>query len=206
MGLVVATLLWDKNRHSLPFSRMYDESWVNKLHAGFRRHLPMDFRFIVFTDREREFDAGVEQMPLIAKEPDYGTCIEPYKLDEPMILTGLDTLVVGDCSHLADYCLRADTIALPRDPYKLSRACNGVALVPKGHGFIYTTHRGENDMEWMRAHPHKFLDDLFPGHVVSFKGSVQKNGVGDARIIYFHGWPKMHQMLDVAFVKDHWRT
>jgi len=203
--LTVATLLWDANARSLPFSKMYDETWVNRLYAGFRRHLTDPFRFVCFTDRPRVFKAGIDQERISAAVPDYGTCIEPYKLGEPMILVGLDTLVVGNIDHLRDFCLQSDIIGLPRDPYKLSRACNGVALVPAGKQDVFKAHRGENDMEWMRRQPHVFIDDIFKGHVVSYKGSVQKNGVRDARIIYFHGWPKFHQMLDDPLIKEHWR-
>ena len=102
------------------------------MHAGFRRHLARPFRFVVFTDRDRDFSGGIEQSRLTSATPGYGDCIEPYRLDSPMILVGLDTIVTGDVGHLADYCLTADRIALPLDPFKPSRVCNGVALVPAG--------------------------------------------------------------------------
>ena len=51
--LIVASLLWDANTQSLPFSSMYDESWVLKLHGGFKRNLTQPFRFVLFTDRHK---------------------------------------------------------------------------------------------------------------------------------------------------------
>lgn len=203
--LTVATLLWAPNDKSLPFSRMYDETWVERLFRGFRRNLTVPFRFVVFTDLAYSFDEpDIESHALRDPNPSYSTCIEPYGLNEPMILVGLDTIVTGNCDHLAEYCLTSDVIALPRDPYMKQRACNGVALVPRGNAHVYTRHNGENDMDWMRAQPHMFIDDAWPGHVVSYKGDVKGRSLGDARIVYFHGEDKPHQIND-PWVKEHWR-
>jgi hypothetical protein len=123
-----------------------------------------------------------------------------------MILTGLDTVITGNVDHLAKYCLTSDVIALPRDPYAKERACNGVALVPAGNAKVYEDWRGENDMEWMRKQPHQFIDDLFPDQVVSYKGHVMEHGVGDARIVYFHGRMKPHELSDLPWIAEHWRV
>lgn len=203
--LTVATLLWEPNAASRSFSRMYDERWVVRLLNGFWRNLTHEFRFVLFTDRDRDLPSCIEQRRIRAETPDYGTCIEPYALGEPMILVGLDTLVVGNIDHLADSCLTRKDLGLPRDPYRKSQACNGVALVPRGFEVIAHEHRGENDMEWVRRFPHSYLDDEFPGHVVSWKGDVEKRGAGDARIIYFHGERKMHQLAGHPLIRDHWR-
>ncbi len=205
--LTVATLLWEPNDASLSFSRVYDEGWVLKLCNGFARHLTEEFRFVLYTDRERDLPACIEQRRIKAEKPDYGTCIEPYELsaEGPMILVGLDTLVVGNIDHLAASARERDTLGLPRDPYRKEQACNGVALVPQGMERIASEHRGENDMEWVRRFPHGILDDEFPGHVVSFKGRVERHGVGDARIVYFHGKKKMHELGSHPLIQGHWR-
>ncbi len=203
--LTVATLLWDANDASMAFSRCYDESWVTKLHDGFNRNLNRLFRFVLFTDRERRLPAHIEQVRLKTRQPDYSTCIEPYRFGVPMILVGLDTIVTGNIDHLADYCLAADAIALPRDPYAPQRACNGVALVPEGQQGVWRNWRGENDMDWMRQQDHVFIDDVFPGQVVSYKGQVRDRGLGDARIVYFHGQEKPHQLPDVPWIQENWR-
>ncbi|ORE90635.1 hypothetical protein ATO13_21986 [Stappia sp. 22II-S9-Z10] len=202
--LTVATLFWQKNRHSKTFSRDYDESWVEKLYRGFARNLSDPFRFVCFTDREREFAEPIEQERIRDSHPSYATCIEPYRLGVPMILVGLDTVVTGNCDELAAYAMGANRFALPRDPYQPGIACNGVALVPEGHEVIALRHRGQNDMEWVRRFPHRFIDDLFPGQVESFKGRVEASGLGDTRIVYFHGDRKPHQ-LATPWLAEHWR-
>lgn len=202
--LTVATLFWQPNEGSKTFSRCYDETWVEKLYRGFARNLTLPFRFVCYVDQGYVFDEPVEQVRIKAKVPDYSTCIEPYRMGEPMILVGLDTLVIGNIDHLARSCLIRRDLGLPRDPYKPAQACNGVALVPEGMAHIGTTHRGENDMEWVRGFPHSFLDDEFPGEIVSFKGSVERRGARNAKIIYFHGERKMHQLRS-ALIEQHWR-
>lgn len=204
--LVVATLLWDANAKSFAFSRMYDESWVEKLFNGFERNLSLPFRKVLFTDRVRPLPEDIEQFvdPGLGLGG-YGDCIRPYELGEPMILVGLDTIVIGDIRQLADYCLSADTIALPRDPFRLEQACNAVSLVPAGNAHVFERHQGENDMEWMRQQPHVFIGDLWPGQVVSYKGHVKPRGLGDARIVYFHGQEKAHELQHVDWIGKHWR-
>lgn len=215
--LTVATLLWDANEKSLPFSRCYDESWVDKLYRGFARNLTMPFQFRCFTDRPRTFGESAIRTSLLrnAGKPDYTSCIEPFMLNQPMILVGLDTVILRNVDHLAEYCLTAKMLALPRDPFHWSRACNGVCLVPAGMGRVYTAHAGQNDMDWLRQFEHVFIDDIFPGSVKSYKGHVRgmteylqgiPQGYAGVDIVYFHGVPKPHQLLtaDNEIVRRNW--
>lgn len=213
--LTIATLLWDWNPQSHHFSRYYDESWVDKLYRGFARNLTVPFRFVCYTDRQRHFvEPAIRIAEIEARTPNYSTCIEPFGRGEPMILCGLDTVILRNIDHLEQYCMNArpNHIALPRDPYQWDRACNGVCLVPAGNEAIYTEHAGQNDMEWLRSRPHVFIDDIFPGSVKSYKGHVLGQTIGqagprgfkDIDICYFHGMPKMHQLQDVPEIRDNW--
>lgn len=201
--LHVATMLWDVNALSERFSRCYDESWVEKLYRGFKRNLTAPFRFVVFTDKDRTFSPGIEQRRLReTREPSYACCIEPFRLNEPSIIVGLDTIVVGNVDHLAAHCLSADRIALPRIS---GISNNGVVLVPQGQRRIFDDWHGENDMVWLRKQPHDAIDDLWPGQVVSYKLQVRPNGMGNARIVYFHGTPKMPELTHLDWINEHWR-
>jgi hypothetical protein len=202
--LTVATLFWQANQASRDFSRCYDESWVEKLYRGFARHLSAPFRFVCYVDRDYVFCEPIEQRRISARVPDYSTCIEPYELGVPMILCGLDTMVTGNLDGLAAYCMTGTRLALPRDPYNKRQACNGVALIPAGHERVAATHSGENDMVWVRGFDHVFIDDLFPGQVESYKGGIMRQGLGDARIVYFHGQKKPHQLYHKKLIQEHW--
>lgn len=204
--LVVSSALWDANKKSHAFSRDYNEEWVEKLYNGFARNLSVPFRFRLFVDRLRTFSAPIEQERLTHKPITYGSFIEPFKMNEPMILVGLDTVIVRNIDHMAEYCLcPGNKVALPIDPNHTDRVCNGVALIPPGHRGIYEAWKGENDMEFLRrrsgiAH----IDTLFPGEVVSYKKHYMKEGLQKARIVYFHGKPKMNMIHDKEIL-EHWR-
>lgn len=204
--LVVSACLWDANEHSEAFSRAYDASWAHKLFNGFNRHLTVPHRSVLFTDRKRDLPPWIEQVI----EPDlgcngYGDCVRPFKLNEPMIFAGLDTIIVGNCDKFARYCLEADRIALPKHPYQ-DYSINGVVFCPAGQRRIFDDWRGENDMEWMRTFPHNRIDELWPGRVRSWKAHVATQGPGNAKIIYFHGKQKPERLAENnAFVRDAWR-
>lgn len=206
--ITIATLFWKPNKASRSFSCCYDESWVEKLYRGFERNLTQPFHFVLFTDAERNYNVPLTMAidPKIG-EMGYADCIRPYSVGLPMILVGLDTVVTGNVDHLSEYCLTAKNFALPKDPYNPKQACNGVALVPKKHENIGLAHSGQNDMEWVRNFKHEYIDNLFPGQVLSYKVDVKKRQggqLGDARIVYFHGQEKPHQLPRVNWLKEHW--
>jgi hypothetical protein len=202
--ITVATCFWEANRHSAPSSRCYTPEWVNRLYRGFKRNLTVPFRFVVLTDKEYQFTRGVEQELLSTEEPTWASMIEPFRIDGPLIVVGLDTIVRSNIDHMARWCETAKTIALPKSPGK-PYACNGVALVPQGQTRIYTDWAGENDMEWLRTFPHVFTDDLWPGQIESYKCYVRPKGTRQTRIVYFHGSPKMQDLVETEWVKRHWR-
>lgn len=203
--LHVTTTLWKPNHASHKFSRCYDESWVERLYRGFKRNLTQEFAFLCFVDEFRQFkEPAIGQERLRHRPAGYGSCIEPFRLDAPMIFVGLDTVITGNVDRFADYCLTKDRIAVPRDPYLPKQVCNGVCLVPAGHGDVYESWSGQNDMEWIRRQKGlAVLDDLFPGQVKSYKAQFRGDGLGDARIVYFHGNPKMHEIDDPDLL-EHW--
>lgn len=204
--LIVASCLWQANEKSESFSRCYSEEWVEKLYRGFKRNLTEPFRFVLFTDRMREFSEPIEQLKLITKKPSYGCFIEPFRLDSPMILVGLDTIIVGNVDHFARYCKEGENVALPRDPYQPDRSINGVALIPRGNKRIFDWWRGENDMEWLRKFPWEPIDDLFPGQVLSLKAhDVRRKGLQGAKIVYMHGNPKPNELTKLHWVQENWR-
>lgn len=202
--ITVVTCFWEPNKHSVPTSQCYTPEWVNRLYRGFKRNLTVPFRFVVLTDKEYQFSEGVEQERLSTTEPGWECMIEPLRIEGPLIVTGLDTIVRDNLDHMARWCETADRIALPRSPGK-DYACNGVALVPKGQTGIYATWAGENDMEWLRNFPHVFIDEIWPEQVVSYKQYVRPRGLKRSRIVYFHGFPKMQNLLDLHWVRENWR-
>jgi hypothetical protein len=207
--ITIACCLWDANDQSFSFSRCYDETWVEKLYRGFARNLTQAFRFVVFTDREREFYEPIEQERISQDSPGYSACLEPYRLNAPMILVGLDTVITGNVDHLARHALATKRLAVPRDPFVPDTVCNGVALAPAGYDWLWIEKGGDNDMETIRSlyrdDKVDVIDDLFPGQVVSYKGAAREQGLGDARIVYFHGPEKPHEIgYANDWIREHW--
>ena len=205
----IAACLWDVNKRSEKFSLCYDESWVEKLYRGFKRNLTVPFRFVLFTDRIRKFNEPIDQELLSTKEPHYGCLIEPFKLNVPMMIVGLDTVVVRNVDHFAHYCLTESRLALPNHPTKKDYGfINAVAFVPAGHRAIFDKWRGENDMEWLRRSDAVDASILWPRQLQSLK--LHEVPLGnqppeDARIIYMHGSRKPHELTNVQWIREHWR-
>jgi hypothetical protein len=207
MTLHVACCLWDANLNSREFSRRYDETWVEKLYSMFRRNLTVPFKFVVFTDRERSYlESRIYQIKLTADVPDYGSMIEPFRLNEPSIVVGLDTVVLGNIDQMARYCLTGDKVAIPNHPSIKGKKINPIALVPKGNRGIFDRWCGENDMDWLQQQDTVPTDLFWPGQILSLKlHDVRRKGTQGGKIIYFHGEPKADSMLHVDWVREHWR-
>ena len=212
--LTVVTQFWDATDASYGFSRGYSALWVERLHRGFQRGLNgIPFRFVCLSEKERTYNEPIEQVRIIG-EPGYASCIQGFAVTSgPLILVGLDTVITGDLTPLVDWVTQwHDCIALPRDPYAADNprlACNGVVLCPAGMGpgiaYRHAAEGGtENDMSWCRQQGHVLLDDILkPDLVQSYKGSVKDCGLGDARIVYFHGNDKPHEIKE-NWIDDYW--
>lgn len=205
--LTVAVPFWTPNEKSADFSVMYDEHWVECLFHGFRQNLSKPFRFLVFTDRVRDYSTPLIEQRLLTSLPPitYRACLEPFALDTPTLLVGLDTIVTGNCDALADYCLTTDKLAVPRDPIFPDKVCNGVNLIPAGMAYIWDNAPAHlTDMEWIREQDVAVIDDLFPSQCVSYRCEVKERGLRDARLVYFHGSEKPHELAHIPWVREHW--
>lgn len=209
MNVTIACCLWDPNEKTMDFSNMYDERWVERLYRGFARNLTQPFEFVCWSDIPREFsEPEIQQRRLHAAEPDYGCLIEPFGTGAPTIICGLDTIVTGNVDHLARYCLEGERVAVPRDPFHHWTVCNAIALVPAGkEHFWRQMPAGANDMDWLRSKSDELavIDDLWPGQVVSWKGQAKHYGPSDARIVYFHGSEKPHELAPgIEWIAEAW--
>tara|TARA_R110000868_G_scaffold18728_5_gene81797 strand:- start:1708 stop:2421 length:714 start_codon:yes stop_codon:yes gene_type:complete len=206
----ITCALWTANKLSKQFSRHYTEADVCALYRGFKAHLNVPFRFICWSERERDYaEPGIEQRRLRDERPSYGSLTQCYELNEPTIMVGLDTVIVGNLDHIAAYCLGASKPAVPMDPFKPTTVCNGVTLVPGGNDWLWTEYQGQNDMDWIRdnwkAGRIVAFDDIFSKQIVSYKAEIRAEGLGeDTRIVYFHGEHKMHELPHVGWIAKHW--
>jgi len=182
-----------------PWSRCFDPSWVDKLYRGIKRHYQEPFRFVCLTDDSYTFQEPIEVKPLLPSAWS-NVCQQGYGVDADRIaFMGLDTIITGDLGPLFDY--RGD-LAVPEDPYRKGHACSGFVLCPSRPDIARV--EAKNCMLALDDFPHDWLHELYPGMVQSFKGWVRSKGLGDTRVVYFHGKPKPHETNE-AWVKENWQ-
>lgn len=182
------------------WSSCYTPEWVDKLYRGVARNYTKPFRFVCLVDREGyKFEEDIETHPLWTVQWEKA-CIQLYGVQaKRLVLLGLDTIVCGNVDHIFAYEGR---LAVPRDPYAPTRACNGVVLCPTREDIVART--GQDDMRILDVFEKEWLDDLFPGQILSYKVHVAPVGLRDARIVYFHGEPKPH-VLTEDWIQENWK-
>jgi hypothetical protein len=195
--ITVATVYYE-NGNVPSFSRCYTPEWVDKLYRGIQRWYDEPFRFICLTDKTYKFEENIEQEQLLTTQWDTA-CKQLYGVaGDRLCLLGLDTIITGDLHDLFNY--RGD-LCVPTDPYDDLSPCNGVVLCPSRPDIAA---RPGNDMRVLDQFQRDWLDELYPGQVKSFKCQVAPKGLGDARIVYFHGVPKP-DTLEYDWILENWK-
>jgi len=188
--LTVATVYYAPHGGVPDFARGYTPEWVDRLYRGVARNLSTPFRFVCLTERSCAFAEPIEQQSLTTTRWDQA-CKQLYGIAaDRLLLLGLDTVIVGDLDELAAY---GGPLAVPRDPYHPDMACNAVVLCPSRPDLAM---KHGSDMRVLDGEPLDWLDDLYPKQVRSYKVHVVPDGLGDARICYMHGVPKMGAIMD----------
>jgi len=177
----------------------------------------------VATDEPRSsFKEDVEVMGFLNFRHDWWAIMEGLRLiGDPVMQMGLDTIITGP---LEDFEEVDAELAMIRDPFNTKKLANGVVMWRGNRGaelydqFVADPDRKSRDfrlggrnseMIWLakKGNPDAILEDLFPNRILSYKAHVRPNDddIGDAAIVYFHGDPKPHQIMDVPFVREYWR-
>jgi len=177
--------------------------WVDKLYRGVARNYSHLFKFVCLTDGPYDFKEDIEIQPLTHTR--WSTaCLQLHAIKaDRLVLMGLDTVIVGNLDKIFMY---DGQLAVPRDPYRPQNPCNGVVLCPTRND-IATLEGAQSDMAALESFKYDWLDDLFPGQILSYKVHVRDLGFtkppANARIIYFHGEPKPHNVNE-QWIKDCW--
>ncbi|MAH50360.1 hypothetical protein CMI37_31350 [Candidatus Pacearchaeota archaeon] len=200
-AVTVACHYYENGENTPSWAGCYTPEWVDKLYRGVARNYSKPFRFVCLADQPYSFDEPVEVLPLAHKV--WETCgLQKYAVEGDRLVTmGLDTVIVGSVDHIFAY--KGD-LAVPRDPYHKNHPCNAVVLCPTRKDIASV--EGSTDMRALDRFRFDWLDDLFPGNIVSYKVHLRDRGhdLGDARIVYFHGEPKPNQLKD-NWVLEHWK-
>ena len=225
MALVVCTWLWGKK---------YSPIYVERLHAGVRKHLKQPFRFMCMTERDRiaNFTNGIERHAI--KDPmltEIKGCFarlrmfdpgwqQNRQIDDRLVCLDLDVVITGPLDPLFDrpellVVLQGANASNPC-PYNCS-----VMMLRKGAHTELWTDFDVNKLDYIPRH--EFPDDQgwlwyrapkLAGWQVGAKSGIyafQKPGwppgealPSDARMVSFIGWRDPNAFTRLPWVKEHW--
>lgn len=182
------------------FSRVFSPEWVERLYCGFLRSIPVSrvfsWQFVCLVDRPYSLPEAIKQVPLIRPRHDYFDLLQVFRLPGQVLFCGLDTVVTGDPSPLL---LSESRLALLEDVYRDEWSTSVMLFSRQAHIWeAFSRHgpgRARTEQEWLsdRIAPDR-IQSLYPGLVKSWKAEVQSEGIGDARLVYFHGKVKPHNV------------
>ena len=213
-------VLFDGKRTTLPsYSREagYSPMWVDRLFRGIQKQMPSDdWHLICLVDEDYHFESPVHKVALYDADQAWGAIMEAFRPEltaRRRMILGLDTLIVGALDELVAY---SGKCILPRDPYHRETICNGAGIFDLETSDRLWTEWTQNFRVWKRRAIYNgqlsemaflrqvvgdecdLFDALYPDQVQSYKAqwATQPATRDKARIVYFHGRPKMHEIAD----------
>lgn len=217
----------------------YDVSDLERLWRGVQRSVPPPYRMVVLIDEH--YEAKIDRQDTL-----YGVTFAPFKGDgcggwsnmleafrpwlrpqgdERVVLVGLDTVFVGDCSWLFEWD-RAP-VGLPWDPFETETVCDGVVSFDEpGAQLVWDAFIHERDRNQMKDHvlagkPSEMMLlralwrlhdwptlEPVPRRLLSYKVHVKAKKMAweDASIVYFHGKPKPKDLPEDHPIRTVWES
>ncbi len=198
-NLPIACVLFQPDGKVKKSTARYSPEWVDKLYRGIRRGIGREIEFICYSDRFYDFTEPVITRSLSKDIKGYFHCLEPLR--EPCIFMGLDTVITGDISWLDSF---KHPLGLVSDPNRPKQAANMVVIANEPLE-IENINSFNNEMQWLDRKKHLRLDGIYLNQLKSYKVHVQKEGLGAASIVYFHGQLKPDELMHLDWVQRYWR-
>ena len=197
----------DVPEHSLG---IFTPEWVDRLYRGAARNTTRPFRLVCYTDQEYEFAEPVDQRPLVMPYRNCLALLECFREDlGRVVFMGLDTIIVGNIDAVMDY---DGPLAMLPDPLA-PRPCSGVMAYPYTPQIWEAFERDHeeisrssllggypSDMTFLATQIHALIDDA---GIYSYKAHCRGGVPADAKIVYFHGWEKPHELRH-DWIREHW--
>lgn len=196
--------------------------YVKRLKNMIERNTTSNYKFLCLSDLKIDF---CESKELEHDYPGYWSKIELFKLNitdtKRIIYFDLDTVIVNNIDQI--FKVNSDFAALqPWNPYNRNAGMCASGLMTwsneKDYSYIYNNFNIEEIEKYPRGdqqfvskmlmdHGDKFeiLQNLMPG-IFSYKRQCKRNGhyPSNARIICFHGKPRITQLMNVKWIKENW--
>lgn len=175
----------------------YRPEHVERLYAQCEGH-----EFLCLSD----IPLDVPHYLMLHKWPTWFSKIEMFRLRGPILYMDLDTSVTGDLGPLLEAATQHDFIALKNPMKSPSRFGSGLMAWQGDLSHIYDRFREtpqhhiqrcQTRARWgdqgfiAECEPDPVLwQDLFPGEILSWKADCTEGVPPQARIVYFHGYPR----------------
>jgi hypothetical protein len=185
---------------------IYTPEWVQRLQNGVGRHLT-GHRFICLSD----VPVPCERIPLVTDWPSWWAKIEMFRLKGPVLYLDLDSVIVGDLAPLF-----REELTGPAD-FNCPGQLQG-SVLSWGGDCTAIWDRFRADPDWRKwdalGIANGGLDQGFiastikprfyePGLVVSYKKHCRGSPPDGARVVQFHGIPKMTD-VSAPWVAENW--
>lgn len=208
---------------------LYDESWVDKLYRGFRRHSERSFSMICITDFENpKFEEPITPVPFNYK-PHVGQWMSINEVFHPDwniqrgLFCGLDTVICGPMDDIMSF---DGTIGMTRDATVVGKVSNamvlfdGAAMTDLWYLYIrdpfgwaarstakWSQGLGSEMVFWRENCPHSIevLDDIYPRRFFDFSKSAGVIPL-TASVVYFRGTSKPDRISEDHWVKKEWKN
>lgn len=202
--------------------------YVANLRRAVEKHLTVPHRFVVVTDDD---PASYEGEVVRSKHAGWWEKLRIFErglFEGRVMFLDLDTVIVGNIDHLAEY---DGPFATLEDFWRPGRLGPAVMLYDAAYAATFYEEWaaegfpkvGNGDQTWLENRDQgrfrksvDFLQRLFPGTFVSYKEhcTSARRGWRDvqdqiaapagARVVCFHGRPRPHEVG--GWVKDYWHT
>jgi len=181
-------------------------------------HMRIPHRFICLTDIDFKYSL-IDIVKLEKSLPGWWSMVEMFRIKGPVIASGLDLVIVGDISRLAEIALTCSKdVFYMAEPQPKAKArgekwCSGFQIWNGDYSWLYNTWR-EIDMHYYKNEQERTYNILenfnieirsiqkeFRGYY-SYKNDCRRNKKpDDARVILFHGNPRPKNCLS-SWVRD----
>lgn len=217
--LTVACVKWGK---------LYGPEYVNTLFDMVRRNLPAGLagRFVCFTDDSAGLDEGIETRALPGGLHGWWNKLylfapEAFQRGERVLYFDLDTAITGPLDAIAAY---KGPFAILRDAYRKDGLQSSVMAWEAGNwtqefwriwNFWERPTPEGGDQAWIEqisAGMPKGFDQmrtdiwqqLFPGHLRSYKVECRTTIPKGTSVVFFHGHPRPHEVIS-GWVPEVWK-
>jgi len=202
----------------LKLGKHYDPSWVYALRRALNRVAGESIGFRCLTDCDA-ITPALGGAPL--RDPSltsYWSLInwfapDQFADDERVIAVGLDTLLIGDLSDLANYDGRPAGI---RDFFRPNVLASGV-MTWRGNELSHIYDAFQRDPDGIRKRYNRmdpwlrsqfviptYLQDHYPNQIFSYKAHARKGPPEGARIVCFHGRPAITETPLGGWARREW--